>query len=98
VTPEKLRAIERAEDVLRELGFRVCRVRHHELATDDRAGGRSTLARVEIGADEMSRALELETRERIVRELRAIGYRHVTIDLQGYRMGSLNEGVRLDPV
>jgi uncharacterized protein len=86
VTDEKLRMIERAEDVLRDLGFRVCRVRHHE-----------TLARLEIGRDELARALEPGLRERIVEELRAIGYQHVTIDLQGYRMGSLNEGVRLHP-
>ncbi len=86
VTDEKLRMIERAEDVLRDLGFRVCRVRHHD-----------TLARLEIGRDELARALEPELRERIVEELRAIGYQHVTIDLQGYRMGSLNEGVRLHP-
>ena len=86
VTDEKLRMIERAEDVLRGIGFRVCRVRHHD-----------TLARLEIGRDELPRALEPEIRERIVRELRALGYEHVTIDLQGYRMGSLNEGVRLRP-
>jgi pyridinium-3,5-biscarboxylic acid mononucleotide sulfurtransferase len=86
VTPEKLGMIERAEAALRELGFRVCRVRHHD-----------TIARLEIGGDELSRALESGTRERIVRELRAIGYQHITIDLQGYRMGSLNEGVPLRP-
>lgn len=86
VTDEKLRMIERAETVLRDLGFRVCRVRHHD-----------TLARLELGRDEMPRALDPEVRERIVRELRAIGYQHVAIDLQGYRMGSLNEGVRLRP-
>src|SRR5438093_4217271 len=86
VTDEKLRMIERAETVLRDLGFRVCRVRHH----DD-------LARIEIGRDELDRALEAATSERIVREVRALGYQHVTIDLQGYRMGSLNEGVRLHP-
>ena len=45
----------------------------------------------------MARACESETREAIVRELRAIGYQHVTIDLQGYRMGSLNEGLFLRP-
>lgn len=84
VTDEKLRMIERAESVLHELGFRVCRVRHHD-----------RLARIEIGQDELPRALEPGLRERIVTELRAIGYQHVTIDLQGYRMGSLNEGVRL---
>lgn len=86
VTAEKLRMIERAEAVLHDLGFRVCRVRHH--------GG---LARLEIGRDELPRALEAGVRERIVRELEAIGYEHVTIDPQGYRMGSLNEGVRLHP-
>jgi uncharacterized protein len=86
VTEEKLRMIEAAERVLRGAGFRVCRVRHHDL-----------LARLEIGRDELPRALEPGVRERLVRELRAIGYQHVTIDLQGYRMGSLNEGVRLHP-
>jgi uncharacterized protein len=86
VTDEKLRMIERAEDVLRQLGFRVCRVRHHD-----------ALARLEIGRDELPRALDPDLRARIVRELRAIGYQHVTIDLEGYRMGSLNEGVRLRP-
>jgi uncharacterized protein len=68
------------------MGFRVCRVRHHD-----------QLARLEIGADELNRALDPAVREQIVRELRAIGYQHVTIDLRGYRMGSLNEGVRLRP-
>jgi uncharacterized protein len=72
---------------VRALGFRVCRVRHH----DDGA-------RLEIGADELSRALEPSVRDRLVSELIAIGYRDVTIDPQGYRQGSLNEGLRLRPV
>jgi uncharacterized protein len=96
VTPEKLRTIEAAERVLRELGFRVCRVRHHEPPSPEAKAGQP-LARLELGRDEMPRALEPEMRERIVRELRALGYAHVTIDLQGYRMGSLNEGLRLRP-
>ena len=79
------------------MGFRVCRVRHHELAAN-RDGEAPTLARIEIGSDELPRALEPELRERIVREIRAIGYQHVTIDLPGYRMGSLNEGLRLNPI
>jgi uncharacterized protein len=86
VTDEKLRTIERAEQVLRTLGFRICRVRHHE-----------ELARIEIGRDELARALEPQTAAAIVRELKAIGYRYVTIDLQGYRTGSLNEGLLLRP-
>jgi uncharacterized protein len=86
VTNEKLQMIEHAEDVLRNLGFRVCRVRHH----DD-------MARLEIGGDEMERVFDPGVREEIVRELRGLGYRHIAIDLQGYRMGSLNEGLRLRP-
>src|SRR5215470_16255425 len=84
VTDEKLRTIERAERAVRELGFRVCRVRHH----DD-------LARVEIGADELPRALDPDLTARIVAAVQALGYRQVTIDPRGYRMGSLNEGLIL---
>jgi pyridinium-3,5-biscarboxylic acid mononucleotide sulfurtransferase len=87
VTEEKLRTIEQAEDVLRELGFRVFRVRHHE-----------TIARLEIGKDEMTRALDPDISAVLVRELRALGYQHVTVDLQGYRLGSLNDALRLRPV
>jgi pyridinium-3,5-biscarboxylic acid mononucleotide sulfurtransferase len=86
VTDEKLRTIERAEQALQALGFRVCRVRHH----DD-------LARIELGRAELPRALDPEVSAIIVRELKAIGYKYVTIDLQGYRTGSLNEGLRLRP-
>jgi uncharacterized protein len=86
VTGEKLQMIERAERALRAHGFRVCRVRHH----DD-------LARIEIGASELPRALEPEMREALVSDLKAAGYRYVTIDLQGYRTGSLNEGLLLRP-
>ena len=78
--------IEAAEQVLRTLGFRVCRVRHH----DD-------LARVELGRDEICRAVQPEVGLSIVRELKRLGYRYVTIDLQGYRTGSLNEGLLLRP-
>ena len=81
MTDEKLRTIERAEEALRALGFRVFRVRHH----DD-------LARIEIARDEMPRALEPDVAAAIVRALKDVGYRYVSLDLQGYRMGSLNEG------
>ena len=86
VTDEKLRTIERAEDALRRLGFRVFRVRHHD-----------ELARLEISRTEMARALEEDTAAAIVRELKAVGYRYVSLDLQGYRTGSLNEGLFLRP-
>jgi uncharacterized protein len=86
VTEEKLRMIEQAEDVLRRLGFRICRVRHHD-----------TLARLEIDRSEMARALDPEVNATLVRELKAIGYKYVSLDLQGYRLGSLNEVLRLIP-
>ncbi len=94
VTAEKLRMIEQAEAVLRDLDFRVCRVRHHDGAGDDAAA----IARIEIGRDEMPRALDPEVSDTIDRALRAIGYRHVTLDLRGYRLGSLNDALRLRPV
>jgi uncharacterized protein len=87
VTDAKLRMIERGEDALRNLGFRVCRVRHLD-----------GMARVEIGRDELTRALEPDMHDRIVQALADVGYANVVVDLQGYRMGSLNEGVRLRPV
>jgi pyridinium-3,5-biscarboxylic acid mononucleotide sulfurtransferase len=87
VTEDKLRMIERAEAILRDLGFRVCRVRHHD-----------TIARLELGQDEIIRALSPDVAEAIDRELRAIGYAHVTVDLRGYRLGSLNEALRLRPI
>lgn len=87
VTEAKLRTIEAAEQVLRDLGFRVFRVRHHD-----------TLARIEVARDEMPRALEPAVAEQLVRGIKAAGYAHVTIDLQGYRLGSLNEALRLRPV
>jgi uncharacterized protein len=87
VTPEKLRQIERGEDALHALGFRVCRVRHHD-----------TLASVELAGEDLERALEPEMHSAIVRELQAAGYESVTIDPKGYRTGSLNEGLILRQV
>jgi pyridinium-3,5-biscarboxylic acid mononucleotide sulfurtransferase len=86
VTDQKLRQIEQAESALRALGFRICRVRHHD-----------SIARLELGRDEMARALEPEMAATIDRELRALGYAHVTVDLRGYRLGSLNDALRLRP-
>jgi uncharacterized protein len=97
VTSEKLRMIESAEEIVRSMGFRVCRVRHHDLAPAI-DGVTPSLARLEIGRDELARALEPDVRDRLVREIRAVGYQHVTIDLQGYRMGSLNDGLVLRQV
>ena len=87
VTPEKLRQIERGEEALHALGFRTCRVRHHD-----------SLARVEVAREDLPRALEPEMHGAIVRELQAAGYESVTIDPKGYRTGSLNEGLILRQV
>ncbi len=101
VTPEKLRMIEAAENLLRDLGFRDVRVRHHELQR--RTGLRHStgaeqdgllihsLARIEVGQAEWPRLLENNLSIRLAEALKKIGYTHVTLDLQGYRRGSLNE-------
>jgi uncharacterized protein len=88
VTPEKLRMIEEAEYVLRDLGFYDVRVRHHELTG---GGHAASLARIEVGMDEMPKLLVDGTFARVAQALRKIGYAHVTLDLQGYRRGSVNE-------
>lgn len=85
VTPEKLAQVEQAEEFLRRLGFREFRVRHHE-----------ELARLEIAREEMPRLLDLQLFEQIDRGLKQIGYRFVTLDLGGFRSGSLNDLLELD--
>jgi uncharacterized protein len=87
VTDERLRQIENAEQVLRDLGFRIFRVRHHD-----------TVARLEIAKAEMPRALDPGINATLVSRLKALGYQYVSLDLQGYRLGSLNEALPLRPV
>jgi uncharacterized protein len=87
VTPEKLSMIEQAEYVLRDLGFHDLRVRHHQLT-----GQGTSLARIEVGAEEMPKFLADGAFVRVAESLKKIGYAHVTLDLQGYRRGSLNMG------
>ena len=84
VTPEKLRMIEAAENVLRDLGFYDVRVRHHELKLGH-------LARIEVAPGEMGKFLANGTAQRVTEALKRAGYAHVTLDLQGYRRGSTNE-------
>ena len=80
ITPDKLKQIERAEAFLRSLGFRECRVRHHH-----------NLARIEVPAAEIEAFCRPETRSRIDAALREFGYAYVTVDLRGFRSGSMNE-------
>jgi uncharacterized protein len=80
VTVEKLRMIDRGEEVLRTLGFHQFRVRHH-----------GDVARIEFAPDEMPKALSMEMFEKLGRSFREIGFRFVAVDVQGYRTGALNE-------
>ncbi len=79
VTAEALAQVEAAEAALHALGFTQLRVRHH-----------GELARIEFTRDELPRALSLELFDRISRELRALGFRYITLDLEGFRSGSMN--------
>lgn len=79
VTPEALNAIERGEDALRRLGFRQFRVRHH-----------GDIARIEIAGDEMARALTEEMAREFTAIFKSLGFKFVTLDLEGFRSGSMN--------
>lgn len=79
VTPELLDKIDRAESVLRDLGFRQFRVRAH-----------GELARIELAQDELARGLEPALSQQIAAQLKSLGFSFVTLDLEGYRQGSLN--------
>jgi len=80
ITAEKLRMIESCEAFLHKLGLRECRVRHHH-----------RLARIEVPPDQIARLADAHTRRRIVEHFRKAGYQYVTLDLQGFRSGSMNE-------
>jgi uncharacterized protein len=82
ITPDGLRQVEQGERLLHAMGFRVARVRFH-----------GEVARLEVEADEIPRLLEPLTRATIDRELKQLGFRFVTVDLKGFRSGSLNEGL-----
>ncbi|MGH7426119.1 MAG: ATP-dependent sacrificial sulfur transferase LarE [Candidatus Methylomirabilales bacterium] len=79
ITGEGLRQVGGAEKALHALGFRQVRVRHH-----------NEIARIEVGAEEIPRLLDPEVARQVVEALKATGYTYITIDLEGYRTGSLN--------
>ena len=79
VTREALEQVERGEDALRALGFRQFRLRHH-----------GQVARIEIAREELGRALSWAMFERLSREIKACGFEFVTLDLEGFRSGSMN--------
>lgn len=95
VTAEKLEMIEKAEYVLQDLGFHDVRVRHHELSAQ---GIRIHLARIEVGVEEMPKFLQNDAFSKVATGLKALGYAHTTLDLQGYRRGGYNELIGKAPV
>ena len=80
ITVEKLSMVERAEQFLLDLGFRQIRVRHHE-----------DIARVEVNAEERSKFFDVEMMDKVGNELKSFGFKYVTLDLLGYRTGSMND-------
>ncbi len=80
ITPEGLKMVDEAEDFLISLGFKQVRVRHYQ-----------NLARIEVYPEEINRLMNGSLREKIVDRLKKIGYHYVTLDLQGFRSGSMNE-------
>ena len=80
ITLEKLKKVNIAEEFLRKLGFRQVRLRHHH-----------SLARIEVDNGEIGAFLDKNLREKLIDYLKSLGYNYVTLDLQGYRTGSLNE-------
>ena len=86
ITKENLSKIDRAEAFLRTLNFRNYRVRHH----DDKT------ARIEVNANEIARLIEPEIRERITTFFTSLGFIYITLDLKGYRTGSMNEALSPD--
>jgi uncharacterized protein len=80
VTIERLSKVDRGEEILREFGFKEFRVRHHD-----------TLVRLEIAPAELDRALDKEVIEQLAKRFRELGFKYVTLDLEGFRSGSMNE-------
>ena len=85
VTQDTLRQIADGEQYLRNLGIRECRLRHH-----------GNIARIEVDGKGMSLLLNSQVRQDLVKQIKALGYNYVTLDLEGYRSGSLNEGLTRD--
>ena len=83
ITREKLNAIDTAEQMLLDLGFKQVRVRHH-----------GNLARIEVNSEEMEKLLSPDLREEIYTKIKQAGFTYITLDLRGYRTGSMNETIK----
>ena len=83
ITREKLSMVDKAEQILLDLGLRQVRVRHHD-----------TIARIEIEESQFNMIMEKTVREKIAAQFKDIGFTYVTMDLSGYRTGSMNETIK----
>jgi uncharacterized protein len=86
VTPERVRMIDQAEQWLRHRGLPVLRVRYHQ----------GDLARIEVPVDDLPRLVELQVRGELIPAFRALGFKFITLDLEGFRSGSLNSVIPVD--
>ena len=84
ISEEKLAMVDKAEQLLLDMGFHQVRVRIHGM-----------MARIEIEPEEFSKLMEVENRERIIKAFREYGFTYVTLDILGYRMGSMNETLEM---
>jgi uncharacterized protein len=82
ITKRKLKQVERGEVILRELGFKQVRVRHY-----------GKCCRIEVGKDEIDKFIRKRSRQRVIAEFKKLGFNYVTLDLEGYRAGSMNEAL-----
>ncbi len=85
ITPEKIAQVERAESGLRDLGFRQLRVRHH-----------GDVARIEVPKADIARLVDGETSRKVIARMKEAGFIYVTIDLEGFRSGSMNEVLKTE--
>lgn len=86
ITPEKLSLVERGEEILRHFGFKVFRVRYHE-----------ALVRLEFSPEELPKAMDMGMAALLTKEFKVLGFKFITLDLEGYRAGALNEVLPLHP-
>jgi uncharacterized protein len=86
VTPEKVRMVDQAEQWLRQRGLRLLRVRYHK----------GDMARIEVPLDELQRLTQPEVRDALVQTFRTLGFKFITLDLEGFRSGSLNGLIPLE--
>ncbi|MCJ7813412.1 TIGR00268 family protein, partial [bacterium] len=84
ITPQKLNRVEQAETFLHKLGFKQVRVRHHD-----------HIARIEVSQEDIGRVSSLDYRDKIIKKLKELNYQYITLDLQGFRSGSMNEVLSL---